>query len=174
MKDKIPFYEIVNKFFIGAVFVLLYIAVSIDRLPLICFYNQYSGILKDWNIIISVVLLIAMYEIGFIINRSSSVIIAPILRITRIWPTEEYTIDISDIKKQNDTFNSMITELVAIRSHILMYIVLAIISLLYCKYYYSLVFLLFVVLFTISGRKHNKRIRKILTDYRNKHSDKPA
>lgn len=133
MKNKISLYDIVNKFFVGAVFTLLLVVVTVDKLPLVDIYNHYSDILKDWSVIVSAVLLIAMYEIGFVINRGSSAIIAPLLEKTKIWPKEDYTIDISEIKKSNETFNAMITELVLSRSHIFMYLLLTIISFACCK-----------------------------------------
>lgn len=133
MKNKISLYDIVNKFFVGAVFTLLLVVVTVDKLPLVDIYNHYSDILKDWSVIVSAVLLIAMYEIGFVINLGSSAIIAPLLEKTKIWPKEDYTIDISEIKKSNETFNAMITELVLSRSHIFMYLLLTIISFACCK-----------------------------------------
>lgn len=165
MKNKVPLYDIVNKFFVGAVFTLLFIVVTVDKFPLVDIYNQYSDILKDWSVIVSAVLLIAMYEIGFVINRGSSAIIAPLLEKTKIWPRKDYAIDISEIKKSNETFNAMITELVLSRSHIFMYLLLTVISFACCKWIFGVVFAVIILLFIISGRKHNQRINKIRKDY---------
>lgn len=165
MKDKISLYDIVNKFFVGAVFTLLFVVVTVDKLPLVDIYNQYSDILKDWSVIVSAVLLISMYEIGFVINRGSSAIIAPLLEKTKIWPIDGYSIDISEIKKSNETFNAMITELVLSRSHIFMYLLLTIISIACCKWIFGVAFVVIILLFIISGRKHNQRINKIRKDY---------
>lgn len=165
MKDKIPLYDIVNKFFVGAVFTLMFVVVTIDKLSLASIYNEYANILKDWSAIVSAALLIAMYEIGFVINRGSSAIIAPLLEKTKIWPKEEYAIDVSEIKKSNETFNAMITELVLSRSHIFMYLLLAIVSIACCKWIFGVVFVAIILLFIISGRKHNQRINKIRKDY---------
>lgn len=165
MKNKVPLYDIVNKFFVGAVFTLLFILVTVDKLPLADIYNQYSDILKDWSVIVSAILLIAMYEIGFIINRGSSAIIAPLLEKTKIWSREDYAIDVSEIKKSNETFNAMITELVLSRSHIFMYLLLTVISFACCKWIFGVVFVVIILLFVISGRKHNQRINKVRKDY---------
>lgn len=56
MKNKISLYDIVNKFFVGAVFTLLLVVVTVDKLPLVDIYNHYSDILKDWSVIVSAVL----------------------------------------------------------------------------------------------------------------------
>ena len=42
--------------------------------------KENADLLSDWSILISAVLLIAMYELGFIINKMGSVIIEPIYR----------------------------------------------------------------------------------------------
>ena len=113
MKDKIPFYEIVNKFFVGAVFTIFFVIVTADKLSLIDLYNKYATILKDWSVLVATILLIAMYEIGFIINRAGSAFIAPLLEKTKIWPKKEYGIDVSEIKetnKNNTDTNNKISE----------------------------------------------------------------
>lgn len=168
MKDKIPFYDIINKFFVGAVFFLLFIVIINDKISLKDIYNNYSYVIKDLGVISSTVLFIAMYEIGLIINRCSSIIIAPMLEKTKIWSKDGYKIDVSEIKKENETFNSMITELVLIRSHILMYVVLAILALICKKWIYCILFLTLTVLFVLSGKKHNDRINIIRKEYKEK------
>ena len=128
MKDKIPFYNIVNMFFVGSVFTLLVAVLFHNQFNLIDLSSPIFTFAKDWSVIISAVLLIAMYEIGFILNRASSVILEPILTGTKLWPREQYDKDVSEISKDNPKFQSMITDLVLMRTHILMYFVVGIIS----------------------------------------------
>lgn len=161
MKDKIPFYEIVNKFFVGAVFTIFFVIVTADKLSLIDLYNKYAAILKDWSVLVATILLIAMYEIGFIINRAGSAFIAPLLEKTKIWPKEEYDIDISEIKETNKTFKMMITENVLSRSQILLFLILQIIALVYMNWQFVIAFLPCIIVLVFAGRKHSKRINKI-------------
>ena len=83
MKDKIPFYNIVNMFFVGSIFSFVLAVLFNDYIDLT---NPLFDFLKEWKIIVSALLIITMYEVGFIINRLSSIIIAPILEKTKIWP----------------------------------------------------------------------------------------
>ncbi len=165
MKDKIPFYDVANKFFVGAIFTILLFVIVFDKTSLIHNYYRYSIVLKEWSAIVSAVLLVLMYEIGFIINRASSITIAPVLEKTKIWRRDQYKLDVSEIKKENDTFNAMITELVLIRSHILAYFILAIISLFCQKYIFAGGLAVIIVVFVFSGKSHNDRINIIRKDY---------
>ena len=114
MKDKIPFYNIVNMFFVGAVFSLCLILLLHSYIPF-DWIKENAELLSDWSVLISAILLIAMYELGFIINRMGSIIIVPLysykkLKKFRIWPKENYGIDVSEIAQVNPRFQSMITE----------------------------------------------------------------
>ena len=169
MKDKIPFYNIVNMFFVGAVFSMCLAILLRSYIPF-DWIKENAELLSDWSVLISAVLLIAMYELGFIINRMGSIIIAPLyshkkLKKFRIWPKENYGIDVSEIAQVNPRFQSMITEVNVMRTHILMYMLLSIISLFSPYKWMSLVFLGLVILFVLGGKKHNNKINKIRQRY---------
>lgn len=163
MKDKIPFYNIVNMFFVGSVFTLLVAVLFHNQLGFVDLSSPIFTFVKDWNVIISAVLLIAMYEIGFILNRASSIIIEPILTKAKIWPKYQYDKDVSEISKDNPKFEAMITDLVLMRSHILLYLILGVLSFFTPYTWFSFVCLVFIVIFIFAGKKHNKKINKIRT-----------
>lgn len=161
MKDKIPFYNIINMFFVGSVFTFIVI---------VLFHGQFNSIdlsapifvfVKDWSTVISAILLIVMYEIGFILNRASSVIVEPILTKTKIWPKYPYDKDVSEISEKNSKFQSMITELVLMRTHILLYLIAAILSLFSSYKWFALICVALIIIFIFAGRKHNAKINKI-------------
>lgn len=164
MKDKIPFYNIVNMFFVGAVsllflVVLLWNDISMDWI------KRNAELLSDWSVLVSIILLIAAYEIGFIINRLGSIVIEPILIRMKIWPRQKYKIDISEISEHNRKFQSMILELNLMRSHIMMCLLLLIISLIVAKWWFCLVFVALSVIFIFGGQKHNAKINIIREEY---------
>ena len=68
MKNKISLYDIVNKFFVGAVFTLLLVVVTVDKLPLVDIYNHYSDILKDWSGRSSLFFLASYYSSSLLSN----------------------------------------------------------------------------------------------------------
>ena len=165
IKDKIPFYNIMNMFFVGAVFSLCLVFFLHSYIPFE-WIKENAELLSDWSILISAILFIVMYELGFIINRMGSIIIAPIYEGKKggkfnIWPKEEYGIDVSELAKANPRFQSMITELNLMRSHIMMYLILLILSLLMGEWLWSVIFVLLIVIFTFGGKKHNTKINII-------------
>lgn len=93
MKEKIPFYNIVNMFFVGSVFSFYIVLLFSKKLESVDFSAPIFDFFKDWSIVISVVLIIVMYEIGFLLNRTSSVLIAPMLEKLKIWPKFPYDKD---------------------------------------------------------------------------------
>lgn len=122
--------------------------------------------------IVSRLLIITMYEVGFIINRLSSIIIAPILEKTKIWPKEKYNIDISKISESNSKFQSMITELVLMRSHILAYLILGMLSLISNYKWLSIICVFLIVTFIVAGRKHNTRINIIRKSFEKEENER--
>lgn len=161
MKDKIPFYNIVNMFFVGSVFTLLIGVLFYKQIGNVDFSAPFFTFAQDWSVVISAVLLIAMYEIGFILNRASSVIIEPILTRTKIWPKDQYDKDVSEISKDNPKFQAMITDLILMRTHIFLYFIVAILSLFSAYKWFAILCSILIVIFVLAGRKHNARINKI-------------
>jgi hypothetical protein len=170
MKEKIPYYNIVNMFFVGVVFSLCLAFLLHEDIPL-DWLEEHAGILSDWGLLISAVLLVAMYELGFIINRMGSIIVAPILEKTKIWKKDKYDIDISEIASKNAKFQSMITELVLMRSHIMMCVLLFTISVCKKQWSWSLIFVGAMLVFVFGGMKHNSKINKIRKRYHENKQD---
>lgn len=160
MKEKIPFYNIVNMFFVGCVFVIFMIPFFIDAIDLDA-VKKYGEILSDWTAIISVVAIIAMFEIGFIINRLGSIIVEPLYAILKIWPREKYDAKVSEISRSNAKFQSMITELNLMRSHIMICLIILIVALFLGKFLYALSMFALICIFSLGGRKHNTKINII-------------
>ena len=164
MKEKIPYYNIVNMFFVGAVFSLCLAFLLHEDIPF-GWLEEHADILSDWSVLISAVLLVAMYELGFIINRMGSIIVAPILEKTKIWKKDKYDIDVSEIASTNAKFQSMITELVLMRSHIMMCVLLIIISAFKKHWGLLTIFVGAMLVFVFGGMKHNSKINIIREKY---------
>lgn len=165
MKDKVPFYDVANKFFVGSVFVLLVVLLFFEDLKEIDYSAPIFLFAKDWNLLVTTVLLIVMYEIGFVLNRASSIIVAPILIKLRVWPKKAYDAEVSIISEKNKKFDSMTTELVLTRTHILLYTIVGILSLFTARKWVSILCLGLIVVFVLSGRKHNARINIIRENF---------
>lgn len=171
MKDKIPFYNIANMFFVGAVFAIANVLLFHECLLDMDLSSQLYMTLKDWSIVATAAIIVVVFEIGFILNRASSVLIAPILEKTKIWPKEKYNLDVSELSNKHPKFQSMITDLVLIRTHILMYLILAIESLFSPYKLASLVCLSIILVIVFSGRKHNARINIMRKSFAEKEAE---
>lgn len=171
MKDKIPFYNIANMFFVGAVFAIANVLLFHECLLDMDLSSQLYMTLKDWSIVATAAIIVVVFEIGFILNRASSVLIAPILEKTKIWPKEKYNLDVSELSNKHPKFQSMITDLVLMRTHILMYLILAIESLFSPYKLASLVCLSIILVIVFSGRKHNARINIMRKSYAEKEAE---
>ena len=108
MKDKIPFYNIANMFFVGAVFAIANVLLFHECLLDMDLSSQLYMTLKDWSIVATAAIIVVVFEIGFILNRASSVLIAPILEKTKIWPKEKYNLDVSELSNKHPKFQFMI------------------------------------------------------------------
>lgn len=171
MKDKIPFYNIANMFFVGAVFAIANVLLFHECLLDMDLSSQLYMTLKDWSIVATAAIIVVVFEIGFILNRASSVLIAPILEKTKIWSKEKYNLDVSELSNKHPKFQSMITDLVLMRTHILMYLILAIESLFSPYKLASLVCLSIILVIVFSGRKHNARINIMRKSYAEKEAE---
>ena len=127
--------------------------------------------LKDWSVVATAAIIVVVFEIGFILNRASSVLIAPVLEKTKIWPKEKYDLDISELSNKHPKFQSMITDLVLSRTHVLVYLILAIESLFSPYKLASLVCLSIILILVFSGRKHNARINIMRKSYAEKEAE---
>ena len=79
MKEKVPFYEFANMFFTGASFSVLLVLLFYDYPGFFKKFIEIISPLKDWTVVVSAALLVAMYEIGFILNKTSSVLLGRLL-----------------------------------------------------------------------------------------------
>lgn len=90
------------------------------------------------------------------------------LEKTKVWPKDAYHIDVSEISQANPKFQSMITELILMRSHIMIYMILMVLSLIHHRWYCVITCVGLVIMFAFAGRKHNEKINIIRNDYREK------
>ena len=165
MKDKIPFYNIINMFFVGAVFTFLLSLLFINQIKQGVLTSPIFDFLSKWSVVVSALLVIMMYEIGFILNRASSILLTPLFAKTKIWPRDKYDIDISEISEKNNKFQSLITDLVLTRTHILLYFIVAVVSLFSSYKWAAIICTVIILILIIAGRRNNAYINRIRQSY---------
>jgi hypothetical protein len=161
-------------FFVGAVFSVFNILLFHKCILGIDLNSSVYVVLKDWSLVVTAAIIVIMFEIGFILNRASSILIAPVLERTKIWPKEKYDFDVLKLSRKDPKFQSIITELVLIRTHILLYLVLTVESLFSSYKLLSLACLALIILLLFSGRKHNARINTLRQSFAKQEAEESA
>ena len=166
MKDKIPFYEIVNMFFTGAVFSIVLICLLYNNINISDKSKAIIEYCEKWSIVVGAGVLVLMYEVGFLLNKISAVTLGYILPGLKIWPRVEYSIDVSKIEMENANFRSMNVELHVVRTHIVMYLILGVVAAVVKKWIVAIAFFALIVVFVFSGRRTNNFMNKIKDGYK--------
>lgn len=166
MKEKVPFYEFANMFFTGASFSVLLALLFYDYLGFFEKFVEVISLLKDWTVVVSAALLVAMYEVGFILNKISSVLLGRFLEWSKIWPREKYDISVSQLEEKVPKFRSLNIELHVTRTHIIMYLILFGVSVFLKKWYIGFVFFAIAILLLFAGKITNSFMNKIKSDYK--------
>lgn len=165
MKDKIPYYDIVNMFFAGSVFSIIAFAMVISKHNLILLMSENLVLLHDWSVIVIAALLVLMFEVGFLLNRLGAVVLDPILVTLNIWPKKEYNISESKLKSENTIFRNMCIELNLTRTHIIIYVLLGIEACFLEIWIAAILFFFIIVLLVFAGRRRSEYINKVKSEY---------
>lgn len=70
MKDKIPFYEIVNMFFTGAAFSIVLICLLYNNINISDKSKAIIEYCEKWSIVVGAGVLVLMYEVGFFVEQN--------------------------------------------------------------------------------------------------------
>lgn len=158
MENKIPFYNIVNMFLTGFIFIGCCIFIYLNAF----IYLLTSNIIPETNFvsesIITVSFLAIIYEIGYVINRIGSIITEPILKKTKAIPFNNDYKNFNDCKKQYPILNTLSREYALSRTSLTLFLIIDVFALLQKQWILALVFLLIALLFGFSCRKHAKKI----------------
>ncbi|MBL0690472.1 MAG: hypothetical protein JJV93_00245 [Alphaproteobacteria bacterium] len=153
MKTGIPFYEVVNKIFIGILFIiglsLINIKVDLNRL------DQFSGV--NLNIIY----LSFSYFIGTVISRLGSLVLENCFKSIKIIPWRDHTL-FNKALNTNPRLELLSREYGFSRNINTLFIILFLVTMFKGMFSMSLIFLAFIILFTFSIRKHAIKIVKII------------
>ena len=162
MDNKIPFYNIVNMFLIGLIFVGCCIFIYFDTFVKVL--NSYA--IPEINFITEAIITISflaiIYEIGYIINRIGSIVTEPILIKLKAIPFDDDYKKYNDCKKQYPILNVLSREYALARTSLTLFLILDVFALLHKQWILALVFLLIALLFGFSCRKHAKKIVNLM------------
>lgn len=162
MENKIPFYNIVNMFLIGSIFVGCCVFTYNN-----IFVNLFTSkvILKIKalpELLVTISFFAVIYEIGYIINRIGSIIIEPILKKTRAIPFNNDYKKFNDCSQQYPILRVLSREYALSRTSLTLFFITTILAVLQKRWVLALIFLLVALLFGFSCRKHARKIVDIM------------
>ncbi len=163
METKIPFYNLINIFLLGLLFLASMLYITFPSWIKIIAYHE---LLVQWQFLFSVLLFGVIYEVGVIINRFSSVVIENVCeKIGLISEISKNYTAFNSAKKDNPFLATLSREYAFSRGNFTLWILLAIIF--FCNKYCleGICSLLLSTLFFFSMRKFDSKIQNILKDY---------
>lgn len=163
MKEKLSLYEYLNFVLIGLIFTSCCVLVfRYDELVKTVFKGiQFFSL--GIEVVITFALFGLIYEIGFIINRIGSIIIEPIFKKFKIINfNNDYKL-FNERKREYPIMEVLSREFALARTQVSMFFILVVISLFNKQFIIAIVFFLFVILFTLSMRKHSKKIVDLMS-----------
>lgn len=162
MEIKIPFYNILNMFLTGLVFlggcVILYPDSAITILNNEVIKNLGTGP----EIIIVICAFAIAYEVGLIINRIGSIILEPFLKWTKLIPFDDDYVKFNNKKKEYPIMSTLSREYALSRTGTVLFLILLVLSLFTSNWVLAIVFASITVVYYLSCRKHSTKIVKLM------------
>lgn len=162
MEFKVPFYNILNMFLTGLVFIGGCLIIFPDTVVEI----SNCGIIKSFGagpeIVITVCTFAVAYEVGLIINRTGSVILAPFLKMTKLIPFDDDYALFNKKKKEYPIMSTLSREYALSRTGIVLFLSLFILSITKEKCSLAVIYAVITVVYFLSCRKHAGKIVELM------------
>ncbi len=174
MNIQVPFYNVLNVFLLGIIFICGISGILWESEPEIFRQIITLEIPKSWGYIIAILVIGFIYEIGYIVNRIGSLFIEPILQ--RNIPFKNYK-GFNQLKEKNPILEVLSREYALCRGHIALWSILLIIYLLHkliiivlsqkflCKWIVlPFAMIGIIVIFCLSMKKYAQKIQQLVND----------
>jgi hypothetical protein len=168
METKIPFYNLVNMFLIGIVFVVFCSFILYGQLiDIVETYLYLLKFAKEFTMLFSLAAIGFIYMIGLIINRFSSVVIEKILILFRfIQNIEKDYKDFNNCRKENPFLYTLSREYNLSRVSFTLWLLLTILSISFCHCILAIISLGISAIFIFSMKKFSGKIHNIIIDFK--------
>lgn len=158
MEIKVPFYNVLNMFLTGLVFIGGCSIIFPDTTVLALSSDIIKNLGAGSEIVVTVCAFAVAYEVGLIINRTGSVILEPLLKRTKLIPfNDNYTL-FNQKKKEYAIMSTLSREYALSRTRVVLFLLLLILSAITVKW--SLVFICAIIgsIYFFSCRKFAVKI----------------
>lgn len=162
MEIKIPFYNILNMFLTGLVFlggcIVVYPNCALELIS--------SEIIKSLGtgpeILVTVCAFAVAYEVGLIVNRFGSVVIEWFLKWAKMIPFNDDYVLFNEKKKEYPIMHTLSREYALSRTGIALFLTLLVISVIAQKWYLVIVCGIITLVYYLSCRKHSSKIVELM------------
>ncbi len=162
MEIKIPFYNILNMLLTGLVFIGGCVIIFPEYV--LCILN--NEVIKNLGagpeIVVTVCLFAAAYEIGLIINRVGSVVVEEFLKWRKFIPFNDDYVLFNEKKKEYPIMNTLSREYALARTGIALFILLLILALIACECLIAIACVIITIINYLSCRKHSSKIVELM------------
>lgn len=164
MEIKIPFYNIINMLLTGLLFVGGCMVIFPEKIMLVLDNEIIKNISTGPEIILTVCVFAIAYEIGLIINRLGSILVETILKKTKLIPFDNDYAKFNRVKIAFPIMGTLSREYALSRTGITLYLLLAGISGLQCRWEIMFVCLGITAIYYFSCRKHSSKIVELMKE----------
>lgn len=164
MEIKIPFYNILNMFLTGLVFIGG-CAIIFPEYALAVLNNDIVRSLGTGpEIVITVCAFAVAYEVGLIINRIGSVIIEDFLKWRKLIPFNDDYLLFNEKKKQYPIMNTLSREYALSRTGIALFLSLLVLAAVALKWQLAIGCAVITAVYYLSCRKHSAKIVALMKE----------
>ena len=163
METKVPFYHVVNILLPGLVFIGACLFLFIDEIQVL-----FRAVLSPddsigFEVLVTVSCLAIAYEAGYIIFRLGAVLLDSALR--KLFGGRDYLLFVAAKKAGATSLDMLSREYAYARTHIVLFILLAIVMGVSKHWLLFLVCISCITLFTLTARGHTKKIAVTIDKY---------
>ena len=162
MEIKIPFYNILNMFLTGLIFIGGCVIIFPEYVLLMINNEIIRNIGVGPEIIVTVCTFATAYEIGLIINRVGSVIIEDLLKRAKLVPFNDDYVLFNEKKKNYPIMSTLSREYALSRTGIALFLILLMLAFIACERAIVIVCAFIMLIYYLSCRKHASKIVKLM------------
>lgn len=164
MEIKIPFYNILNMFLTGLVFIGGCVIIFPDTATAVLNSEIIKNLGTGPEIVITVCAFAIAYEVGLIINRAGSVILEEILKRFKLIPFIDNYILFNQKKKEYPIISTLSREYALSRTGIVLFFALLVLSFVGSKWIMAIICGIITTIYFFSCKKHASKIVKLMQD----------
>ena len=162
MEVKIPFYNILNMFLTGLVFIGGCVLIFPETVLSVLNNEVIKNLGAGQEIIVTVCAFATAYEIGLIINRAGSVIVEDFFKWRKWIPFNDDYVLFNEKKKEHPIMSTLSREYALSRTGIALFLVLLILACIAREWTIAVACAVISIVYYLSCRKHSSKIVELM------------